>query len=130
MHAPSPRLPGIVTAPCRGTVRVATWLPILGLLLLTPSAQGTTDPAPVQAVSKDTPSKPPPTGFLTLRSQPWAKVYVDGKDTGKTTPVMDLVVLAGTREILLVNEASGKSARFTVDVAPGARVRVRRVLTE
>jgi serine/threonine protein kinase len=50
--------------------------------------------APVKAVSvKPTPAPTPAAstsqepGFLVANTQPWAKVIIDGKDTGKTTPI-------------------------------------------
>jgi serine/threonine protein kinase len=61
-------------------------------------------------------------GSLTLRSTPWARIFVDGKDTGRYTFVADMVVPAGRHVIRLLNEEHGVSATFTIDVAPGERL--------
>ena len=38
---------------------------------------------------------------------PWCRVYVDGSDTGKNSPVSDLKVVAGKHKLKVVNPPSG-----------------------
>jgi tetratricopeptide (TPR) repeat protein len=61
-------------------------------------------------------------GFLSLHSRPWAKVIVDGEDTGMTTPVFRMPVEPGRREITLRHEATGTEQTLTVEVEEGAQV--------
>ncbi|MDZ4695385.1 MAG: hypothetical protein SGI86_09545, partial [Deltaproteobacteria bacterium] len=66
-------------------------------------------PAPVRKpVAAAKPPAPEPAGggepcFVTLGAKPWAKVLIDGKDTGKITPVVKHEVPCGKRKITFVN---------------------------
>jgi len=87
-----------------------------------PSPKATPAPAPAPSVTVEAaPSGP---GFLALQSKPWAKIFVDGADTGRFTPINNLKVPAGQHTVRLVNEENRLSAEFTVDVAAGATVKV------
>lgn len=73
-------------------------------------------PAHVEA-AKETP-KPASTnepGFLVANTQPWAKVLIDGKDTGKTTPIAPrskIPLKPGKHVVTFV--ANGKKFNFDV----------------
>jgi len=67
-------------------------------------------------------------GTLTLRSEPWARVFIDGKDTGKFTPVMGLQLAPGRHAVKLVNDEVGSGAEFSVVIKAGAVVDVNKVL--
>ncbi|MEW5852742.1 MAG: serine/threonine-protein kinase [Myxococcota bacterium] len=58
-------------------------------------------------------------GKLTIQSRPWGRIIVDGKDTGRFTPVADLPLPPGKHTIKLVNDEEELSATFTVVVKPG-----------
>ncbi|MEW5851813.1 MAG: serine/threonine-protein kinase [Myxococcota bacterium] len=55
-------------------------------------------------------------GRLNLQSHPWARVYVDGRDTGRFTPLIGLELDAGRHQIQLVNDETGGSDTFTVRI--------------
>jgi hypothetical protein len=69
----------------------------------------------------------PGNGALVIHSVPWARVYVDGRDTGRNTPIRDLPVSAGDHEITFVTE-DGAEHRTRIHVEPGETVRVVRQL--
>jgi hypothetical protein len=61
-------------------------------------------------------------GVATLRivAKPSCAVFINGKDTGKFTPVRDLEVPAGTVSITLVNNEYNIREKFSVTVKAGA----------
>lgn len=62
-------------------------------------------------------------GYLVINTIPWARVFVDGKDTRKNTPVQRLRVKAGKRRIGL-QTSDGQMHNFSVDVGSGETVRL------
>jgi hypothetical protein len=68
--------------------------------------------------------KPRGKGTLILNSDPWARVLVDGKDTGVTTPTVDgLKLVAGRHKITLVNPELEISTTIVVVIKRGATVK-------
>jgi len=66
-------------------------------------------------------------GTLVINTMPWAHVFIDGRDTGKNTPIRSMRVRAGDHRIgLRTND--GTMHTVNVTVAPGATVRVVRRL--
>jgi hypothetical protein len=66
-------------------------------------------------------------GYVTIQTIPWARVFVDGRDTGRNTPVRDLRVPAGRRTIgLRTND--GTMHTVQVNVEPGESTRIARQL--
>ncbi len=82
------------------------------------SASGPSKTATKTAASKNT-------GTLMVNTMPWARVFVDGRDTGKNTPVRALKVSAGSHRIGL-RTPDGTMHTVQVNVAPGETVRVTR----
>jgi hypothetical protein len=90
--------------------------------------------APAAAVA---PAAPPPApgsdkdGYLIANSQPYAKVLVDGKDTGKTTPIAprDHIPLKPGRHVITF-VTSDKKVSADVLIKPGEEAKVVRNLTE
>ena len=79
------------------------------------------------------PPRPPPPprptpndpGFLVANTQPWAKVLIDGRDTGKSTPIAPLSKLPlkpGKHTVTFV--VDGKKYSFPIDVKPGEITRL------
>ena len=62
---------------------------------------------------------PPDHGFLNLNAKPWAKVFIDGRDTGQSTPMLGQRLPAGRRKITLVNGRFGIHKEFWVDIRAG-----------
>ena len=59
-------------------------------------------------------------GTVTLQSTPWARIIVDGKDTGLYTPQNRMVLNAGRHKITLTNDTLNKSVNFSVSIRAGA----------
>jgi hypothetical protein len=84
------------------------------------------DLAPVKA----TPGSGEP-GYLVANTQPWAKVLIDGKDTGKTTPIAPRSKIAlkpGKHVVTFV--ANGKKFNFDIQVKAGEDVRLIKQLAD
>ncbi len=59
-------------------------------------------------------------GYLTAVTKPWARIYIDGKDTGKQTPVTvgaKLKLKPGIHKVTFV--ADGKKYNFSVTITAG-----------
>jgi hypothetical protein len=67
-----------------------------------------------------------PSGLLRLQTTPWAHVFVDGRDTGRTTPTQ-LRVPAG-RHTIGLRTADGVMNTVVVTVGPGETQRIARQL--
>ncbi|MCZ7678716.1 MAG: PEGA domain-containing protein [Sandaracinaceae bacterium] len=62
-----------------------------------------------------------------VQTIPWARVFVDGRDTGRNTPVRDLRVPAGRHTIgLRTNDGTMHTVQVTVE--PGQTTRIVRQL--
>ena len=66
-------------------------------------------------------------GTLVINTMPWARVFIDGRDTGRNTPVQGLRVRAGSRHIGL-RTPDGEMHSVEVEVPAGETVRVVRRL--
>jgi hypothetical protein len=65
--------------------------------------------------------------MLTINTMPWARVFVDGRDTGRNTPVRNFAVSAGSHTIgLRTNDGTMHTVQVTV--AAGATERIVRQL--
>ena len=60
---------------------------------------------------------PTHTGLLQVRSHPFAHVFLDGVDTGRTTPAQ-LTVAPGSHSVKLVNQERGYSRELPVEIGP------------
>ena len=70
-------------------------------------------------------------GFLIANTQPWARVWIDGKDTGKMTPIAPrskVPLKPGKHVVTFV--ADGKKFNFDVVVKPGEDVKLTKQLTD
>ncbi len=70
-------------------------------------------------------------GFLVANTQPWARVFIDGKDTGKTTPIAPrskLEVKPGKHTVTFV--VSGKKFNYDVVVRPNEDTRLIKQLVD
>ena len=67
--------------------------------------------------------------MLVVASRPWAKIYVDGKATGRNSPIPPsnpLSIPAGRRKITL--EAKGQKFHFTVTIKAGKLSKLVKIL--
>ena len=58
-----------------------------------------------------------------IQTIPWARVFLDGRDTGQNTPVRSMAVPAGSHRIGL-RTSDGQMHEVTVDVPAGETTRV------
>ena len=58
-------------------------------------------------------------GLLNVGSRPPCKIYIDGRDTGFTTPKRKIPLSAGTHRVTLVNLEHGIKETFEVLIKPG-----------
>lgn len=68
--------------------------------------------------------KPAPKGFgfLTVNSNPYSTVYVDGRKKG-VTPMVKLKLRAGRHKVKLISSKNKKKKFYTVTIAPGKTAR-------
>ena len=62
-------------------------------------------------------------GIVSIDSEPWGEIFIDGKPSGRETPAFDLEVPAGRHEIRIVNPVSKLETRFIVDVKPDQTIK-------
>jgi hypothetical protein len=60
-----------------------------------------------------------------VSSVPWSRVFIDGRDTGRNTPLLGYPIAPGSHEIRL-QTATGQVAIQRVQVAPGQDVHITR----
>lgn len=85
------------------------------------------DKPPVVVHHTPRPNPPPKTGpkpgatmgLLRINSKPWAKIFVDGQDTGLTTPQTAYQMAPGMHQIMLFNSEFGIRETFSVHIIAG-----------
>jgi tetratricopeptide (TPR) repeat protein len=63
-------------------------------------------------------------GTLSITSEPWGELLLDGKSTGLTTPVSDLRLTPGKHRVRVRDVASGKQAAQPIMITEGGGVRL------
>jgi hypothetical protein len=63
-------------------------------------------------------------GFLTVSSTPPAKVIIDDKDSGRSTPVENLRLAAGDHKLTLVNGNVKRTLGFTITTGQTTRLKI------
>jgi serine/threonine-protein kinase len=71
---------------------------------------------------REVPTKPKGLGFLTLHTQPWAKVSIDGQPYG-STPLFKIKLEPGKHTVKLVNEQEGVNVTRNVVVKSGQNLK-------
>jgi serine/threonine protein kinase len=90
-----------------------------------PAAPSTSEHAAGKSPRKA--SAPAGTGHLTLVTEPWSQVSLEGKQLG-TTPLVNLALPAGRHELMLKNPSTGEQKTLMIDIAPGQTLQRRVVL--
>lgn len=65
-----------------------------------------------------------PFGTLSVTSEPWGQVYVDGHPTGITTPLVDYRLPPGTHRLRVEDAASGRMESVEVIIREGEAARL------
>jgi len=60
---------------------------------------------------------------VTLGSKPWSQVWIDGKDTGKVTPMVDYKVACGKHKITFKNPEIPVEKSENITVKAGEKFR-------
>jgi hypothetical protein len=120
--APAPAPAPIAHAPTPAPVAIPTPGPAPTTPAPTPPTNVATTPRP------DHPAEPTEHaagghGYLVIQTLPWARVFLDGRDTGRNTPVRQLRVRPGDHTIGL-RTPDGTMHSVTVTVSPGETERV------
>jgi len=107
---PAPSPPP-TTKPRDGTPRTTTPAPTI------PSTPPPPAPAPAPAVVAD--------GFgrVSITSEPWARVLIDGVEAAKETPLLGFSLRAGVHEVTLENPVVGLKKTVTITVAKDEHLR-------
>jgi serine/threonine-protein kinase len=79
-------------------------------------------PKPAPTPSPAAPAVSGGPGFLTLRSEPWCEVTIDGARFG-ATPLVHLSMPSGKHKVLLDNEAVGAHRELALTVKPGEELK-------
>ena len=66
---------------------------------------------------------PPEPAFVSVNSDPWSYVLIDGKRI-KTTPLRNHRITPGRHEVILRNPEAGLERRFDIDIRPGESKRL------
>ncbi|MBN2494257.1 MAG: PEGA domain-containing protein [Deltaproteobacteria bacterium] len=61
--------------------------------------------------------KPKGKGLLKLNSKPWGRVWIDGKDIGRPTPLINYELPAGKHRVT-IHFQNGTSKTVVVDIKP------------
>jgi hypothetical protein len=124
---PAPARKAAPTAPRAPARKKATAAPPSPTPAAEPAVKVSIPPVP-------TPSAPAVSkrgdGVLMVSSKPPCRILVDGRDTGRTTPVRDLRLSAGSHEITLVNDEYGIRETATVEIGDKPARLVRNLLPE
>jgi len=70
------------------------------------------------------PKTPRAYGKVNINSVPWAKIFIDGRNTGRTTPATGVRLTVGKHRIRLVNPDAGLEKTVTVRVKKGKTHRI------
>ncbi|RAL20859.1 hypothetical protein DL240_14330 [Lujinxingia litoralis] len=81
-----------------------------------------------QAAARPEPAEPPAasggTGTVSIASRPAARIYINDKDTGQYTPLMNHRLPAGTHKIRLVNPEFNLNKTYYVELKAGGEERI------
>jgi serine/threonine-protein kinase len=73
---------------------------------------------PKLPADRPAPAARQPPGRITLNTTPWTEVYFNNRKLG-ITPIVDIVLPAGTQRLTLVNTAKGIRKQVEVEIEPG-----------
>ncbi|MDF1565237.1 MAG: protein kinase [Deltaproteobacteria bacterium] len=89
------------------------------------SAPREPDPPPAETRPAKTKAPVAKRGRLTVISSHRARVYVDGKDTGRFTPLKGYRLSAGKHVVTLIQPSTGITQKRRITVRPGGRVNLK-----
>jgi serine/threonine protein kinase len=63
-------------------------------------------------------------GSLSLQTIPWTRIYINGRDTGQTTPLRNYPLLPGRYRITCINSEFNLSKSFSIVITPGKHIKI------
>jgi hypothetical protein len=84
-----------------------------------PAEAGDAAPAETAAPLRIRPPTPQRRATLSVITQPWSTVTLDGKRVGNTTPIRDLPVAPGRHRLVLHNPIKNLSKEVVITLKPG-----------
>lgn len=111
--APAPVAAAPTPAPVPAAV-VVTAAPPVPVAQPRPSA---TKPKPAQAPKTPVPTPQAGVGRLSISSEPWGRVVVDGVVVAAETPLVGFMVQSGKHQVVVENPVLGLRKQLTVDIA-------------
>ena len=119
--APEPRPAATAKAP---PIAPSKERPAPAPLVTPPPEKVATAPAAAKRAAEPKPAVSGEPGIITLTIIPWGEIYVDGRKQGVSPPLREVEVKPGQHKIEVRN-ADFPAHIETVEVPPGARIRIR-----
>jgi hypothetical protein len=94
-----------------------------------PRAPLVQEAAPPATTEPESRRRAAPTGFLSLSSEPWAQITIDGRPIGRSTPAPSIELPAGVHTVELINPVLKLRRRLSVKILANRSV-TRRVVLE
>jgi len=110
----APTVPTTTSLPTMPPPTVPPIRPAETTLSATPKLPKKPRPAPSATVTA--PAVVEGFGRLSITSEPWARVRIDGVEVARETPLIAFPVRAGRHDVILENPVAGLSKRLVVDV--------------
>ena len=92
------------------------------------------EPTPTPPTPPTPEPTPPPTqvaatgtGMLSVQSRPAARIYIDGTDTGRYTPLINFPLSAGPHRVVLINEEFAMERQYQITIEDGQTRTIRNV---
>jgi serine/threonine-protein kinase len=79
--------------------------------------------APAQAAASPEESAPERACRISIGSRPWSEVWIDGKSTGRHTPLLNYKIACGRRTLTLKNTELALARSVVVTLKPRSRLR-------
>ena len=111
---PSPTPTEVADVSATATATATTTATATPVVVVSETVPPTTLPT-----TRRTPKPPVKWGYLSLQSDPWAEIYVDGKKLNKNTPSFGIKLKTGRRHVRLVNPLVHKEASFHIVIEEG-----------
>jgi hypothetical protein len=112
---PTAPTPAPTIAPTPTPVAIAP--PPLAALPAVPPKPLTTKPKPAPAQPTPEPTPAVGVGRLSISSEPWGRVVVDGVVVAAETPLVGFMVQSGKHQIVVENPVLGLRKQLTIDIA-------------
>jgi len=78
----------------------------------------------VKSKSNNLLTRPKRFGTVNIDSSPWGMIYIDGRETGLTTPLVDYPLEPGAHIVRVTESIQGKTAHKDIEVVEGKSVRI------